>query len=215
MDKFPVEIILEYLSLLKPDELLEMCKIDKRLNNICKNHSDYICKKNLENLFHKIVDIQDSLVIYKTFQRNGLLTEKYKIPSYAKNRKGELPPVILYPNSGFYNLFVSDYMFSDQKIEIDRVRKFIFKIFEGIVYRKHEVSDNNQQVYTVIFDKNINHIQWLNKYFGKLLHKKEFYFLLDDPRISEQDFDDNLYEDGKFKGYMRRKNESEFFYFET
>jgi hypothetical protein len=212
MNKFPVEVVLKYLSLLDSGELLEICKTDKRLYKICKDNTDYICKKYLENLFNKTVDIRDALVMYKTFERHGLLTKKYKIPRYADSQYE-----ILYPNSNFYNLLVSlsGYMFTDPKKYIDIVRKYIFKIFEGVVYKKHEVPDNNQQVYTVVFDNNIDHIQWLNKYFGKLLPKKEFYFLLDDPRIKIKDFNDDLYVDGRFRGYMRRKNESKFIYFET
>jgi hypothetical protein len=208
MNKLPVDIVLEYLGLMKPDDLLKICKTDKRLNSICNEHKDYISKKALENLFNATVDQKHALFIYKALERLNLLEEKYQIPYYLK--KSETSEII-YPYYKFYDILINLSEPNDQRVNI--IKKFICKIFNGVVYRKYEVSDSKQQVYAVVFDKNINHTQWLNKNFGKLFPKKEFYFLLNDPRISE-DFDQDL-ENEEFKGYKRRKNTTKFEYFES
>lgn len=201
MNKLPVDIIVEYLGLLQPKELLNLCKTNKEMNELCKTHKDYISKKALEHTFNIKVDIKDSLLIYKTLEKKDLL-EKYR---FAGNN-----PEIMYPNN-FYSTLSGLIDHDNEKVNI--VKSFIFKIFQGAVHMKFEVSDNNKQVYLVFFDKKTNHLNWLNKYFGKLLPKKEFYFFIDDPTLSE-DLDDVLENEG-IKGYRRRKKETKFEYFET
>jgi hypothetical protein len=205
MDKLQVEIVIEYLSLLDYHDLLKACKIDKRLNTICKEHKDFIAKKALENLFNKKIDVKDSLLIYKTLEKRDLLKKKYQIPKFYKN------PEIMHPYDGFYDTLIFLRMHDNQQVNI--IKKFICDIFDGVVYRKYEVFDSTQQVYSVVFDKNINQMRWLNKYFGKLYPKKEFYFLLDNPPLTE-DFN-NYLENNQIKGYKRDKNETRFKYFET
>lgn len=201
MNKLPVDIIVEYLGLLQPKELLNLCKTNKKMNEICKTHKDYISKKALEHTFNIKVDIKDSLFIYKYLEKKGLL-EKY---SFTGNN-----PKIMYPND-FYCALTWLIPHDNEKVNI--LKSFIFKIFQGAVHMKSLVSDNSKQVYLVFFHKKTNHLNWLNKYFGKLLPKKEFYFFIDDPNLPE-DLDYILENEG-FKGYRRTKKETKFEYFET
>lgn len=208
MEKLSVDILLPFLGFMKPEELLKMCKTNKLLHNICNEHKDHIAKKFLENLFNKPVDLKNSLLIYKTLERRDLLREKYKIPKFAKNSKH---PEIIYPNNDFYDTF--RHLFLNDKKQVNIIKQFICNIFDGVVYKKHEVIDNNYQVYTIYFDKNINQIRWLNKNFGELLPNKNFYFLLNDPKLPE-DFEKYLENTDDLKGYRRSPQQSKFIYFE-
>ena len=57
MDKLPVELIIQFLIKADPSDLDHFCSVDQYVNSICKQHSDYIIRSQIEKL--KGLDIKE------------------------------------------------------------------------------------------------------------------------------------------------------------